>query len=263
MEDLTVSLIQSDLYWEEVDANLAMFEEKIWGIKSKTDLIVLPEMFTTGFSMNAENVAEPKGGKTFKWMRQMAAQKKAALTGSYILKEGASYYNRLYFVYPDGSSVYYDKKHLFTLAGEHEVYTPGEERLVLEYKGWKINLMICYDLRFPVWARSQTSDEAVYEYDLLIYVANWPDGRINAWDALLKARAIENISFCAGVNRVGTDAFPKEYSGHSGVYSFGGVELAFSSQKEETLTVTLSAEELSQFRSRFPFQEDSDSFKFN
>lgn len=261
MNDLTISLLQADLHWEEIDANLAMFEEQIWGIEEDTDLIILPEMFTTGFSMNGSSVAEPPGGKTFKWMRLMASQKQAAVTGSYIIKEGDHYYNRLYFVFPDGSSEQYDKKHLFTLASEHEAYEPGQERLIVEYKGWKIHTMICYDLRFPVWARSQKKPGASYEYDLLLYVANWPEPRINAWDALLKARAIENLSFCVGVNRIGTDAFPKDYPGHSAVYGYDGREMCFSEKKTEAMTVKLSHQDLTKFRDRFSFQEDSDSFE--
>ena len=263
MEDLAISLIQADLYWEEVDANLAMFEEKIWEIDEHTDLIVLPEMFTTGFSMNAPELAEPPGGKTFKWMRQMAAQKKAAITGSFIVKEAGQYFNRLYFVYPDGSSEQYDKRHLFTPADEHKTYQPGAQRSVIEYKGWKIHTMICYDLRFPVWARSQKKDGASYEYDLLLYVANWPDTRISAWDALLKARAIENLSYSVGVNRIGRDAFPKDYPGHSAVYRFDGKEMVFSEEKVETITTILVAKDLIEYRDRFAFQEDADSFNLN
>ncbi|WP_424962282.1 amidohydrolase [Ekhidna sp.] len=259
MNDLTISLIQADLHWEEIDANLAMFEEMIWSIDG-SDLIVLPEMFTTGFSMNAEKLAEPPGGKTFKWMRQMATQQKVAVTGSVIIKDQGEFYNRLYFVYPDGSSQQYDKKHLFNLAAEGETYTSGKERVILEYEGWKIHPMICYDLRFPIWARSRKTMDQTYEYDLLLYVANWPDTRVNAWDTLLKARAIENLSYCAGVNRIGTDGFPKEYNGHSGIYSPKGDELAFSDNKEQILTVTLSAEELQTYRRDFPFQEDADDF---
>lgn len=235
---------------------MAMFEEKIWQIEA-TDLIILPEMFTTGFTMNAAAMAEPVGGKTFQWMRQMAKQANAAVTGSFIVKEGGQYFNRLHFVYPDGSLEKYDKKHLFSLAGEDEPFTAGEERLILDYKGWKIHPMVCYDLRFPVWARSRSTEALLYEYDLLIYVANWPDTRIGAWDALLKARAIENLSFCAGVNRTGRDAFPKDYPGHSGIYSYGGEQLDFSTS-EEIISSTLSAQDLMKFRERFPFQRDAD-----
>lgn len=262
MKDLKVSLIQADLYWEEIDANLGMFEEKIWDIDEDTDLIVLPEMFTTGFSMNAEKLAEPPGAKTFKWMRQMASQKKAAITGSYIIKDGKEYFNRLFFVFPDGSSNQYDKRHTFNLAGEGEVYKAGSDRLIVEYKGWRICPLICYDLRFPVWSRSIRTKEELYEYDLLLYVANWPDGRINAWDALLKARAIENHAFCAGVNRIGTDKFPKEYPGHSAMYSFNGEKLSFS-KEEGIFIVTLSVTELHQYRKQFPFQEDGDGFEIS
>ncbi len=260
MNDLTISLIQANLHWEKIDANLAMFEELIWSIE-ETDLIVLPEMFTTGFSMNAERISEPPGGKTFKWMKQMTRQRNVAITGSYIIKEGGNYYNRLYFVYPDGFSMPYDKKHLFNLATEGETYTPGKERLIVEFRGWRIHPLICYDLRFPVWSRSQRGKKSSYEYDLLLYVANWPDTRISAWDALLKARAIENMTCCAGVNRVGVDDVSKNYNGHSGIYSPKGEVLAFYENEEKILTVTLSADELMRYRNDFPFQEDSDYFK--
>lgn len=261
MKDLNISLIQADLYWEEPEANMASFEEQFAEI-NETDLIVLPEMFTTGFSMNAERLAEPIGGRTFKWMRQMAVQYNAAITGSYIVKEGKNFYNRLYFVFPDGSSETYDKKHLFSLAGEGEAYTSGTEKIVVEFRDWKICPMICYDLRFPIWSRSVKNDEGLYEYDLLLYVANWPDARILAWDSLLRARAIENMAYCAGVNRVGTDAFPKDYPGHSAVYSFKGDVMNFSSD-EEIIQTKLSASALSEFRQRFPFQEDADPFSLN
>lgn len=259
MEDLTISLIQSNLFWEQPEANMAMFEEKVWEIED-TDLIILPEMFTTGFTMTPKNLAEPPGGRTFKWMRQIASQKKAAVTGSYIVKEGNEFYNRLYFVHPDGSSEQYNKKHLFTLAGENKEYTAGSEKLIVSYKGWKIAPMICYDLRYPVWARSKRSEAADYEYDLIVYVANWPDARINAWDTLLKARAIENLSFSAGVNRTGRDELEKVYPGHSAIYSFKGEEIGISSE-ETIITSRLSASDLNSFRDQFPFQKDADSFE--
>ena len=258
MNDLHVSLIQSDLYWEQPEANLAMFEEKIWDLED-TDLIVLPEMFTTGFSMEPQKLAEPHGGRVFKWMRQMASQKNAAVTGSCIIKDGANCFNRLYFVYPDGSSKQYDKKHLFAMAGEGEDFTAGNEKIIVEYKGWKICPLICYDLRFPVWARSKKSDSALYEYDLLIYVANWPEPRVHAWDTLLKARGIENLSYCIGVNRVGEDGYGKNYVGHSGAYTYNGEELAFS-EFEESLSFKLSSQNLKEFREKFPFQQDADAF---
>lgn len=261
MEDLRISLIQADLYWENIEANLGMFEEKIWQISGPTDLIVLPEMFTTGFSMNAGKLAEPVNSKTIRWMKQQAAQTKAAVVGSYIVREGDKFYNRLYVVYPDGSSAYYDKKHLFAIAGEGKEYSAGSKRLIVEVKGWKILPLICYDLRFPVWSRSRKSNVSLYEYDLLIYVANWPKPRVNAWDTLLASRAIENLSFCAGVNRLGTDGVNAEYVGHSAVYNYKGDRIGFS-EAEDIIQVTLSAEELNSFRERFPFQVDADPFSY-
>ncbi|NQZ76146.1 MAG: amidohydrolase [Ekhidna sp.] len=262
MEDLRISLIQADLHWEELEANLAMFEELIWSIED-TDLIVLPEMFTTGFSMNVEKLSEPPGGKTFKWMRQMASQRNAAIVGSYIVRDKGNFFNRLYFVFPDGSSQQYDKKHLFNLANEGEHYTAGNQRQVIGFKGWKICPLICYDLRFPVWARSTARVEDLYEYDLLLFVANWPDTRIHAWDTLLQARAIENQSYCAGVNRIGADAKGKDYTGHSALYSPLGEELLFSKGEEEVLTYSLSYKDLEKYRKAFPFQKDADSFEMN
>jgi len=260
MEDLSIALIQADLYWEQIDANLAMFEEKIWSIESEIDLIVLPEMFTTGFSMNPGKLAEPIGGKTFRWMRQMSKIKNAAIAGSYMVKEGGNFFNRLYFVFPDGRSEYYDKKHLFTLAGEQKPYTAGTERKVITFNGWRIKPLICYDLRFPVWARSEKAEDQLYQFDLLLFVANWPDTRINAWDTLLKARAIENLAYCAGVNRTGTDDFPKDYPGHSALYAFDGETLSFSDQNEAVLISTISASRMITFRDRFNFQADADTF---
>ena len=257
--DLTVSLIQANLYWEEIDANLAMFEEMVWEIDN-TDLIVLPEMFTTGFSMNPKSLAEPPGGKSFKWMRQIAKQKNAAITGSYIIKENNHFFNRLYFVFPDGSSQQYDKKHLFTLAGEGNAYQPGTQKLIVDYKDWKIQPMICYDLRFPVWARSNSIPDKLYEYDLLVYVANWPDARIHAWDTLLQARAIENIAYCVGVNRIGLDGSQKQYPGHSAAYSYKGESLSIAKETREIQTITFSKDQLEEFRGRFPFQTDADPF---
>ncbi|MEM6831021.1 MAG: amidohydrolase [Bacteroidota bacterium] len=259
MKDLTISLIQSDLYWEEPEANMASFEEEI-SLIDHTDLIVLPEMFTSGFSMNAEKLAEPVGGRTFKWMRQMAAHKNAAVTGSYIVKDGGQCYNRLYFVFPDGTSHAYDKKHLFSLAGEGDAYSEGKAKLVVDFLGWKICPLICYDLRFPVWSRSEISAQRLHEYDVVLYVANWPDTRIMAWDALLKARAIENIAYSVGVNRLGRDAFPKDYPGHSAVYSFKGDVMGFSTE-EETMTIKLASKPLHEFREKFPFQRDADPFE--
>lgn len=261
IDELKIALFQSELHWENVDANLAMFEEKIWTLKHPVDIIVLPEMFTTGFSMNAEELAEVHKTRTFKWMQQQAAQTKAVVMGSAIIKDGAPIYNRLYAVYPDGSFRYYDKKHRFGLAGEDQDYTAGTSRLIIEVKGWKIMPLVCYDLRFPVWARSRRSQENLYEYDALVYVANWPEPRVNAWDALLTARAIENTSYCIGVNRVGDDGVGAHYVGHSAVYNYKGDQLTFSNQ-DEILYASLTKEDLLAFRKRFPFQADADEFEF-
>ncbi len=262
MNDLRVTIIQSDLYWENIDANLGMFEEKIWQIQGETDLIVLPEMFTTGFSMNPQKFAEPMKSKTFRWMKQQAAQTKAVIIGSYIINEGGTFFNRLFGVYPDGQFYYYDKHHLFGLAGEDQEYSSGEKRLIVDIKGWKILPLICYDLRFPVWARSQKNEKELYEYDIVLYVANWPKPRIHAWDTLLAARAIENISYSIGANRMGVDGVNANYIGHSAVYNFLGERLAYS-ETEQIIQAQLSYRNLELFRSKFPFQRDADDFKIN
>jgi len=262
MNDLAITLIQPDLHWEAIEANLATLEEMIWQKEGHSDLIVLPEMFSTGFSMNPEKLAEPPGGKTFKWMQMMAKQHKVAITGSYIIKEKKEFFNRLYFVYPDGSASHYDKRHLFSLADEHLNYTKGNDRLIVEYKGWKIHPLICYDLRFPVWSRTQSISTDLFEYDLLIYVANWPEARIHAWDTLLQARAIENLSYCVGVNRVGIDGFQKNYPGHSACYNFKGETVGFT-KEESVTTLTISSEAIQKFRNKYNFQADADSFRIS
>lgn len=259
-DQLTISLVQSTLHWEDVEANHSMLEEQIWHNDEDTDIIILPEMFSSGFTMNPHKVAEPMNSRSFRWMKLIAAQKSAMVTGSYVVQEGGKYYNRLFCVFPDGNYVYYDKRHLFTLAGEDKPYTPGNRRLIIEWKGWKIHPLICYDLRFPIWARSQRKEEQAYEYDLLIYVANWPAPRIKAWDTLLQARAIENISYCAGVNRVGTDENNLDYPGHSAVYDYSGKELARLDERSGILNAKLQKNDLEKFRKHFPFQMDSDEF---
>lgn len=253
-ERLKAALLQADLHWEERDLNIQKFEEQMNGVSMEVDLIVLPEMFTTGFSMNAANLAEPAQGKTFEWMQKIAAEKDAAVTGSLITSEKGHYYNRLYFVYPDGSFKKYDKKHTFTLAEEDKTYTSGKERLFLNYKGWKICPLVCYDLRFPVWARN-TED-----YDVLIYVANWPAPRIHAWDTLLMARAIENMSYCLGVNRVGRDGKDHEYVGHSAAYDSLGKKISKDIENEGVIEITLEKDHLSKMRSQLRFLQDRDKF---
>jgi omega-amidase len=260
MKDLAVAYIQSDIHWESTDANLAMFEEKIWQLDSKVDCIVLPEMFTTGFSMTPELLSEPMNSKTFRWMKQQAAQTNALIIGSYIVVEKSKYYNRLLAVMPDGTFHQYDKKHLYSPAGENIAYTSGQTKLVFDWRGWNICPMVCYDLRFPVFSRSVKTDAQTYEYDALIYIASWPIPRIKAWDVLLQARAIENLSYVVGVNRLGQDGNGMDYPGHSAVYNFKGESLASSLEKEENAVVHLSASELTAFRTKHPFQLDADSF---
>jgi omega-amidase len=252
---LTVAIIQTNLVWENPEENRRNFNDKINAINTSVDLIVLPEMFTSGFTMNAVNVAETMDGKTVAWIKQHARTKNSAIVGSLVISEHGNYYNRLLFVEPSGKITQYDKRHTFTLAGEHKVYTPGSRKVTFDFKGWKICPLICYDLRFPVWARN-TED-----YDLLLYVANWPKPRISAWDALLKARAIENMSYCIGVNRVGLDALNYEYPGHSGVYDVLGNRIDnFVANKEMTEVITLDKEHITKYRDRLQFLDDKDAF---
>lgn len=255
MKTLNVTLIQSHLHWENPEANRLMFSEKIAAISEETNLIILPEMFTTGFSMNARQFAEMENGETLHWMQRIAAEKDAAVTGSIMINEGGKYYNRLYFVFPDGSFGSYNKRHAFTLAGEERVYSVGKEKLVIEYRGWKICPLICYDLRFPVWSRNTEG------YDVLIYVANWPVKRISAWNALLKARAIENMAYCIGVNRVGLDANNHEYNGHSGVYNVLGEIVSETNYEQEFVeTITLDKTHVEEMRKKLQFLNDRDNF---
>ena len=255
-EQLKVALIQANLVWENATQNRLNFEAKIDAIEAQVDIIVLPEMFTTGFTMNAEPNAETMEGEAVKWMKIMASKSKAAIVGSLIISEGNNFYNRLLFVESDGTIQFYDKRHTFTLAGEHKVYKSGDEKLVFEYKGWSICPLICYDLRFPVWARN------IEDYDVLIYVANWPKVRVDAWSSLLKARAIENMSYCIGVNRVGLDANNYEYSGHSAAYDVLGNRIdAIEAGKEVTEIVTLDKNHIEKYRQKLQFLNDRDSYK--
>jgi predicted amidohydrolase len=254
-ENLSVTIIQTHLHWENPVANRIQFSKKISEIQEKTDLIVLPEMFTTGFTMNAAALAEETNGTTFVWMQSEAKLYNSAITGSVIIKENGQYYNRLFFVFPDGDFVQYDKKHTFTLAGEHKTFTAGEQKIMVDYKGWKICPLVCYDLRFPVWARN-TDD-----YDVLLYTANWPNKRVSAWDALLKARAIENMSYCIGVNRVGLDGNSHEYTGHSAVYDVLGEHISTKKfETEFTETIVLKKDHLQSHRNHLQFLQDRDTF---
>ena len=251
--ELRTALIQSPLIWENPEKNRIHFSKEISGLSEKVDLIVLPEMFTTGFTMAPHHIGPSESIRTVEWMQAEAHRGNAALIGSIAFNENGSYYNRLFFVEPKGHFKTYDKRHTFTLAGEDKVYMAGTEKLIVDYKGFRICPLICYDLRFPVWARN------VEDYDLLLYVANWPGPRIKAWDTLLKARAIENMAYCIGVNRIGIDGSGHEYSGHSAVYDCLGETLAFS-EKEEILYATLKKSHLTEIRRKLRFLEDRDRF---
>ncbi|MDA0314275.1 MAG: amidohydrolase [Bacteroidetes bacterium] len=258
--DLRVALVQTDLHWQDKTANLAILEEKIWSLKNVCDLIFLPEMFATGFSMESALLAEPMNLQVHKWMKQLAAQTGAVITGTVIISEGGNYYNRLLWVLPDGSTQHYDKRHLFRMANEDASYAPGTQLPIFSLKGWKICPQICYDLRFPVWTRNRWN-EGNAAYDLLFYVASWPAARISAWDTLLPARAIENLSYCLGVNRVGVDGNQVAYNGHSAVYDFKGEKLAGLGEKEQIQVIPLDRRVLEEYRSKFPAWKDVDNFK--
>ncbi|HLF50659.1 amidohydrolase [Flavobacterium sp.] len=251
---MKTALIQASLIWENLQANRTYFSEKINAIQEKVDLIVLPEMFTTGFTMNPNEIAETMQGETISLLKTLAKSKNIAITGSLIIKENNKFYNRLVFVFPSGEIQQYDKRHLFTLAGEDKTYTKGSDKLIVDYLGWKICPLICYDLRFPVFARN-TED-----YDLLIYVANWPEPRINAWDALLKARAIENMSYVIGVNRIGEDQNKHNYPGHSQVLDCLGNYLIAPNEQEDVFITVLDKQKMLETRQKFGFLNDRDSF---
>ncbi len=261
MQDLKITIIQSELHWEDIGANLAMFEEKIWQLGEPTDVIVLPEMFTTGFTMKASQLAEMMNLRTFKWMKQMADQTGALILGSFIANVHDRYYNRLLWMEPGGNFKTYDKRHLFRMAGEQQVYTPGESLLIGQWKGWRICPLICYDLRFPVWSRNRwNASLKKTSYDLLMYVANWPKVRINAWETLLRARAIENLCYVVGVNRVGSDGNNIEYSGQSSIISPKGDSIFSVEGIEAIRTTTISANSLQAYRDKFPAFMDGDDF---
>lgn len=259
MATLSVTLLQANLHWEDKAANLAAFEEKMQGLKGKTQLVILPEMFSTGFSMQPQKLAEEMSGESVAWMKRMAAENQVILTGSLIIKEGEQYFNRLIWMLPNGQYGTYDKRHLFAFAGEDQHYASGSKRLIASVNGWKINLQVCYDLRFPVWARQQSQEEGP-EYDLLVYVANWPERRRQAWMTLLQARAIENQCYVIGVNRVGNDGNQIYHSGDSMVVDPLGEVLFTERDKEVTHTLVLDTERLQQVRNTLPFLKDADGF---
>lgn len=259
MSILTITTIQTNLSWEDKRANLQMLEDKIAALPDKTEIVVLPEMFSTGFSMQPKLFAETMEGETVEWMKRVSSENGIVLTGSMIAEENGHYFNRLVWMLPNGQFGYYDKRHLFAYAGEHAEYTAGNKRLIASVKGWKINLQVCYDLRFPVWARQQTQN-GLPEYDLLIYVANWPEKRSHAWKTLLCARAIENQCYVVGVNRVGNDGNNIYHSGNSLVIDPLGQVLYHMADEEDVNTITLSKEKLAEVRTRFPFLNDADNF---
>jgi len=279
MSSLTITLIQTNLHWEDKKANLEMLSQKIESIKEKTEVIILPEMFSTGFSMKPELLAETMSGETIEWMKKISSAKKIILTGSVIIKEsvpslleragGEAFYNRLIWMLPNGEYGVYDKRHLFAYADEHNHYTAGNKRLIAQVKGFKINLQVCYDLRFPVWARQAPSQPppkgegktAAHEYDVLVYVANWPKKRSIAWKTLLQARAIENQCYVISVNRVGKDGNDHEYSGDSMIIDPLGEIVYTKANEEDVYTYTLHKEKLNEVREKMPFWKDADSFE--
>ena len=252
---MKIALVQTPIFWENPNNNRQLLTQKLSALSQYVDLIVLPEMFTSGFTMNPQVVAETMQGETISWLKEWAKIRNCAITGSLVIEENGNYYNRLVFVFPSGEIQYYDKRHLFTLAGEDKVYTAGKDKLIIEYKGFKICPLICYDLRFPVFARN------VEDYDVLIYVANWPKPRINAWDILLKARAVENMSYVISVNRVGIDANNLEYIGHSQAIDYLGNYIHEPQEIEGVFIVELDKNEMLETRKKLNFLNDRDEFK--
>ena len=253
---MKIALLQFDIFWEDKAANLENVTELIGSLPDDVDLVVLPEMFTTGFSMNPQLIAEEESGKTLQTVQLLAEKYHLAIVGSWATKEDQSYYNRLYFVFPDRTYQTYNKRHLFTLAGEEKVYKPGNKKLIVSYKGWNVCPLVCYDLRFPVYSRIVNQN-----YDLLIYVASWPDRRIDAWDALLKARAIENMSYVVAVNRGGTDPNGVFYSGHSQALDYMGSYLQLPMSNEGIKIISIEKEPLLKARTKLAFLNDADAFE--
>lgn len=254
MSDLRVALIQKNLEWEQIEANLAGFDASIDGVEGDVDLIILPEMFSTGFSMNPTGLAESIEGKAVTWLRQKARDNGAVLTGSLMIEEQGRYFNRLVWATPDGDMATYDKRHLFRYAGEEKIYTAGGKIITLVCKGWRIRPFICYDLRFPIWTRNLNLD-----YDLAVFVANWPAKRSAHWRSLLIARAIENQSYVIGVNRVGTDGNGLDYDGCSMVVAPTGEIITEAVKEEAVLTATLQSDRLDGYRQAFPAWKDADT----
>lgn len=252
---LRVTLVQTDLEWRDPAANRRRLAAHFRGLAGHTDLILLPEMFSTGFCMDSEALAEPMDGPTVGWLREEAAATGCAIAGSLIVRDGDRRHNRLVWARPDGTLAHYDKRHLFRMAGEHDHYAAGDARLVVEHRGWRICPMVCYDLRFPVWSRSRG------DYDLLLYVANWPARRAHAWNSLLRARAIENLSYVAGVNRIGRDGNGATYAGDSVVLDFLGQPISSEGGGDRVETAVLDLKSLRAYRASFPAHLDADAFE--
>ncbi len=253
---LNITALQLPLFWEDAAQNRAYLEPQLQNITHATDVILLPEMFTSGFTMNAEKVAETEQGPTLRWMQHWAEKKSILFGGSLVIQEEEKIFNRFVMVGPEGILARYDKRHRFTLVGEDQAFSKGGNSGIFEYKGWKICLRICYDLRFPVWNRNST------DYDLLLFVANWPSARINAWDTLLQARAIENLCYVVGVNRVGKDEKGLDYPGHSAVYNPLGKRLSSELTSKETFVrAEVDYLELQSLRRKLRFLEDRDNFE--
>ncbi|MCD6068304.1 MAG: amidohydrolase [Bacteroidetes bacterium] len=260
MQNIRISIIQTHLHWENTDANLGHFSKKLDAITEATDVIVLPEMFTTGFSIHREHTAEEQGGKGLQWMLQKAKEKNCDITGSIAVKEGGNLFNRLYWVKANGSFQQYDKRHLFAMAGEDKHFTAGTKKIIVDVKGWKICPLICYDLRFPVWSRNAWKNKEA-QYDVLLYVANWPEVRSYPWKQLLIARAIENQAYVIGVNRIGEDGNKFPHSGDSAVINPRGEILSKANANEDRIeTLELSYDYLQEFRKLFPVGMDADAF---
>lgn len=256
IENLKITVFQAYLFWENADKNLQNISLKLSsGVREKTDLIVLPEMFNTGFTMRADEMAEEMDGKTMQWLSKTAISYDCVVTGSLIIKENGNFYNRMIWMKPDGQYEYYDKHHLFSMADENKHFIAGNEQLIVELKGWKIRLAICYDLRFPVWLRNKNA-----EYDILLLVASWPDKRSSHWRTLIHARAVENQSYVVAVNRVGHDGNQVYHSGHSMCIDPYGNTVYYKPEDEDLYTFSINYPELEKIRRQFPFLQDADDF---
>ena len=254
--ELSISLIQTNIFWKDISKNINQITKRLEQINKKVDIILLPEMFSTGFTMSPENVYEKMDGKTIAWMKEMAVKYESAIGGSIVIKDKNKFFNRFLFVTPLGKVQFYDKRHTFSYVGENKKYFSGKNKGIIKFKGWKICLRICYDLRFPVWSRNKEN------YDLIIYVANWPSPRINAWDKLLSARAIENCCYSIGVNCIGEDPNNNLYPGHSSLYDyFGNLISNKLSNKLSNINITIDRQSLLKYRKKFEFLKDQDAFE--